>query len=118
VQLSGSGPLDAFANESDKSLLNGVVILNWEVTSTKFADLFKGAYGIEATKSTDKYFDAVYVMAQGIANSSNPAEVSAYIEKNTFKTPNSIISFTANHAVKDTDVQVQVMKDGVAVPWR
>ena len=116
--MSYNGTLDAFVHESDKSLLNNVVILNWEITTPKFSNMFTKAYGIEATKSADKYFDAVYVMAQGIANSSDTSEVSAYIVKNLFVTPNGTISFTANHAVRDTNVQVEVMKDGVAVPWK
>ena len=98
--------------------LFGVVILNWEVTTPDFSNMFKKDYGIEATKSTDKYFDAVYVMAQAIANSSDTSQVSAYITKNTFTTPNGTISFTADHAVKDTTVQIQVMNGGVPVVWR
>ena len=116
--MSYNGALDAFANETDKSLLNNVVILNWEITTPEFSNMFTKAYGVEATKSADKYFDAVYVMAQGIANSADPSDVSAYIAKNSFMTPNGTISFTADHAVKDTNVQVQVMENGVAVPWK
>ena len=118
IVMSYNGALDAFTNETDKSLLNNVVILNWEITTPAFATMFKSAYGVEATKSADKYFDAVYVMAQAIAGSSDSSQVSTYITKNTFATPNGTISFTADHAVKDTTVQVQVMKDGMPVVWR
>jgi branched-chain amino acid transport system substrate-binding protein len=114
--ITYNGTLDAFAGESDKSLLEGVVILNWEVTSKEFDRLFSGAYNMPATKSVDKYFDAVYVMAHAIANSSDRTGVAKYISNNTFSTPNNdSISFNENHAVDDIAVRVQVMKGGKMV---
>jgi len=118
IVMTYNGIQDAFAGQSDKSFLNGVVILNWEVTSPEFADMYQQAYGTQATKSADKYFEAVYVMAQAIANSSDNSKVAGYIANTTFTTPNGVISFAPDHAVQDTNVQIQVMKDGVEVPWR
>ena len=116
--ITYNGALDAFANETDKSLLNNVVILNWEVTSQKFTDLYRAEYSVEPTKSADKYFDAAYVMAQGIAKSGDISKVASYISANSFTTPNSTVSFAPDHAVQDTRVEVQVMRNGMLVPWR
>ncbi len=120
--ISYNGILDAFASEADKSLLNNVVVLNWEITSPQFTALYQNEYGIPPTKSADKYFDALYVMAQGIANATSDSAgdvsgVAAYIANNTFTTPNSTITFTADHVVQDTNTVVQVMKGGMLVPW-
>ncbi len=111
--ITYNGALDAFANETDKSPLNGAVILNWEVTSPAFKAVYEKEYGIPPTKSADKYFDAAYVMAEGIAHSANKSQVATYIAQNSFTTPNSTVSFTPEHAVQDVHVEVQVMKNGI-----
>mgnify|MGYP001570962853 FL=1 len=116
--ISYNGVTDSFANEADKSLLEGVVILNWEVTTSEFSKLYKNAYGIEPTKSADKYFDAVYVLANAIANSSDKASVASYISKNSFVTPNGTIRFTPEHAVETVPVEIQVIKNGVATKYQ
>ena len=116
--ITYNGVQDAFAGQSDKSLLNGVVVLNWEVTTPGFASMYQDAYGIPPTKSADKYFEAVYVMAQALAHSSAPAQAAAYITANSFTTPNGTITFAADHSVNDVPVQVQVFKDAVEVPWK
>jgi ABC-type branched-subunit amino acid transport system substrate-binding protein len=115
--ITYNGTLDSFSNESDKSLLDGVIILNWEIVSDQFSEMFQKEYSKQATKSVDKYFDSIYVMAQSIANSSQTSEVNHYIIDNTFTTPNSTISFTQDHAVKDINVRMQIMKDGVLKDW-
>lgn len=117
--MTYNSALDAFANETDKSPLEGVVFLNWEITTPQFASLYQNAYGITPTKSADKYFDAVYVLAQSIANSADSSQASAYMAKNTFKTPNSSsIAFTSKHSVQDTLTKVQIMKNGTLVEWQ
>lgn len=115
--ISYNGITDSFAEQADKSLLEGVVILNWEVSSEEFIKLYKTAYGIEPTKSADKYFDAVYVLANSIANSADQTKVAEYISKNEFTTPNGVIRFTADHAVENVPVEIQVIKNGVAVEY-
>ncbi len=113
-----NGALDAFAAEKDKSLLNGVIILNWEINSKAFDDLFIKEYAEAPQKSADKWFDAVYVMANAIGNSPNPANTAYFIENNSVTTPNTTITFTANHIVATTPVEVDVMKDGKLVPYK
>jgi len=101
--ISYNGVADSF---EDKSLLEGMVVLNWEVPSKKFAELYKKEYGIEPTKSAEKYYDAVYVLAEG-----------KNIEGNSFKTPNSVVTFTKDHTVETVPVEIQVIKNGVAIPY-
>ncbi len=117
VFITYNGALDAFTNIQDKKLLEGVVILNWEISTPYFNQLFKDKYNIEATKSADKYFDAVYVMANAIANTNHKDAVSKYIESNTFSTPNGQITFKENHSVKDLSTAIQVYKDGKLQNW-
>lgn len=116
--ITYNGSLDAFANEADKSPLNDAVILNWEITSSQFSDLYQKSYNMAPTKSADKYFDAVYVLAKGIAEAGDQSKVADYIAKNSFTSPNSSTSFTPYHAVQDTSVQVQIMKGGKLVNWK
>ncbi len=115
--ISYNGITDAFANEKDKSLLEGVVVLNWEIPSPAFASLYKTTYNTEPTKAADKTFDAVYVLAQAIVHSTNSADVASYIEKNQFTTPNSTIKYTSGHAVESIPVVVNVIKNSVQIPY-
>jgi branched-chain amino acid transport system substrate-binding protein len=117
IIISYNGISDAFANEKDKSLLEGVVILNWEVNSQEFTSMYKAAYTIEPTKSADKYFDAVYVLANGIANSADKSEVATYISKTTFTTPNNKIIFTKDHSVESIPVKINIIEKGIQVPY-
>ncbi len=116
--MTYNGALDAFVNETDKSQLNNVVILNWEITPQQFTDMYQKEYGIAPAKSADKYFDAVYVMANALANVSNPSQAASYMASNSLSTPNGTITFTSDHAVSDSLVEVQVMKNGILVPWQ
>lgn len=116
--MTYNGALDAFVNEVDKSPLNGAVILNWEVSSSKFNQLYKNAYTADASKSADKYFDATYVLANAIAKAASMDQVAPYISRTTFKTPNSnSLVFTQEHAIKNVTAEVQVFKEGMLVPW-
>ena len=115
--ISYNGVTDSFAEETDKSLLEGIVILNWEISSSEFTKLYKAEYNLEPTKSADKYFDAVYVLANAIANSSDQTQVASYISKNSFTTPNGTLKFTSDHAVETVPVEIQVIKSGVAVKY-
>lgn len=122
--ISYNGVTDSFVNEKDKSLLENVTILNWEVSSPEFIKLYSDTYKAEPAKSANKYFDAIYVMAQGIANSKNSdgsqntSDVASYIEKTTFTTPNSVIKFTKDHAVENTPVEIDVIKGGVMMKYQ
>ena len=116
--MTYNGIQDAFVGQTDNSLLNGVVILNWEVASPEFASMYSQAYGVPATKSADKYFESVYVMAKALAGVSNPSQAAAYIAGHSFETPNGTVTFAPDHSVNDIPVVIQVWKNGVAVGWR
>ncbi len=75
-------------------------------------------YKKEPTKATDKSFDAVYVLAQAIAKTDSKAEVAAYIASNKFTTPNATVSFTKDHAADSIPVLINVIKNGVQVPFK
>ncbi|MFA6432237.1 MAG: ABC transporter substrate-binding protein [Candidatus Paceibacterota bacterium] len=115
--ITYNGALDAFAGVNDKSLIEGVVILNWEIYGKDFEVLYRNEYNSEPSKSSDKWFDAIYVMANAIANSTSTEGVASYIASHTFTTPNATIAFTADHTVNSTPVEIQVIKDGKQVPW-
>lgn len=118
IVMTYNGIQDALTAQTDKSLLDGVVVLNWEVTTPEFADMYQKAYGIAPTKSADKYFEAVYVMAQALAHATDPSQAAAYIAANSFPTPNGTITFASDHSVSDVPAQIQVFKNGVEVPWK
>lgn len=118
IFISYNGLTDAFANEKDKSLLEGVVILNWEISSPEFSTLYKNEYHAEPAKAADKSFDAVYVLANAIAKTGDKTKVASYIAGNTFSTPNSTITFGKDHVVESIPVVVNVIKNGIQVPFK
>ncbi|MEK7136246.1 MAG: ABC transporter substrate-binding protein, partial [Patescibacteria group bacterium] len=106
--------LDALQNaDVDKTLLEGVVVLNWETSSADFEKVFTKKYGIGPAKSADKVYDTVYVLAEAIAKAESTDQVATYLETTEFKTINGKISFTTDHASANTPVKVQVIKNGV-----
>ena len=115
--ISYNGITDSFVNETDKSLLEGVVILNWEINSAEFTSLYKAQYDAVPAKSADKAFDAVYVLATALVHTSDSSPVASYIANNEFTTPNATIKFTPDHAVQNTPVEIDIVKGGVLVPY-
>ena len=116
--ISYNGIIDSFAQETDKSLLENVIVLNWEVSSPAFIERYSTVYGAEPAKSAVKYYDSIYVMANAIAKSNDTAHVAQYIADNKFVTPNSTVSFTKDHTVENTPVKIQVIKNGKLVDWK
>jgi branched-chain amino acid transport system substrate-binding protein len=105
--------VDALSNaDVDKSLLEGVVVLNWEVTSADFAKKFESKYGVKPTKSADKAYAAVEVLAQALSKVDDKTQLATYLEGNEFKTAIGTIKFTPDHAVQDIEVQIQSIKNG------
>ena len=110
--------IDALSNSStDKKLLEGVVILQWGASSPEFNKLYKDKFGADSVKSADKSYDAVYLLAEAIANSPDQASVAAYIEDNEFETVNGKIKFTKDHAAESSLVRVEVIKNGQLTSW-
>jgi hypothetical protein len=115
--LTYIGALEIFNNEPNKSLIENVALVNWEISSPKFNEMYKKEYNTEPGKSADKSFDALYVMATAIANTSNVSDVADYIAHGTFVTPNSTISFMPDHTVNSTPIEIDIFKDGKMVKW-
>jgi branched-chain amino acid transport system substrate-binding protein len=104
---------DSFASvDADRSLLEGVVILNWEYGPEDFVKKYQERYEIDPVKSADKSYAAIYVLVQAIANTSSHDAVSPFIATNEFATPYGIISFNRDHAVETTPVRIDIIKDG------
>lgn len=117
TMLTYIGSMESFDQEKDKSLIENVAVVNWEVSSSEFNALYEKEYGKPAGKSADKAFDALYVMATAIANTKSSSEVAPYISGNTFTTPNATVRFMPDHTVNSTPVEIDIVKDGKLVRW-
>ena len=111
------GSYDAFKPEN-KSLLEGVIVLNWQTNSPKFIEQYRKAYNADPAKSAYHSYDAIYVMAEAIAKTKTNAEVANYIATNKFKTINGSIEFLGTHEVSSTPVEIDIYKSGVLVPFQ
>ncbi len=116
--ITYTGALEVFNNQQDKSLIEGVSLVNWEISSPEFNKLYKDAYGVLPDKSADKAFDALYVMAHAIAASPDASAVATYIANNSFKTPNTTVRFISDHTVASTSIEIQTVVGGKLAPWQ
>ena len=112
VVITYNGALDAFIDKGDKELLENVTVLNWEVSSPAFIKLYQDEYGVLPAKSAEKYFNATYVLATALANTSRSSQASQYIATHSFVTPSGAIVFTPEHSIKDSKVEVGVVRNG------
>ncbi|MBI5126494.1 MAG: ABC transporter substrate-binding protein [Candidatus Taylorbacteria bacterium] len=115
--ISYNGLTDSFVDEKDKSILEGVAIINWEVSSPEFTKLYKAEYNAEPAKSADKSFEAVHVLADAIAKTTDASQVASYIAQNSFETPNGVIKFNPDHTTQSNLVEIQVIRNGVQVKY-
>lgn len=104
---------DVLSNSDvNPDLVEGLVMLDWEISSDEFTKLFEEVYGLKPRKSANKAYDAVYMLADAIAHTDNPSEVAEYLENNTFSTINGEFSFTDEHALKQTPVEIHEVRGG------
>jgi branched-chain amino acid transport system substrate-binding protein len=115
--LTYIGALEIFNGEQDKSLIENVALVNWEISSREFDEMYRKEYGTKPGKSADKSFDALYVMATSIANTTRTSEVADYIAHNSFVTPNSTIAFMPDHTVNSTPIEIDIVKNGELAKW-
>ena len=99
----------------DFSGLEGAIMLDWEVPSANFENAFKAKYKELPRRGADKSYDAIYMLAEAIANSSNKSEVPAYIENHSFNTANGSFKLGPDHAVADIAVKVFEVYSGKLV---
>ena len=101
--------------DADVSDLEGALMLDWEISSQEFSNVFKTAYGVAPRRGANKSYDAIYMLAEAIAKSNNDSDVSSYIESHTFKTMNGEFNFDSSHAVLNTPVKVFEVREGKLV---
>lgn len=117
--ISYYGIIDSFSRPgADKSLLEGVVVLDWESSSERFSRLYQERYGVPSVHSAEKSYMAVYVMAEAIAKAESRDKVASYLASNSFKTPSGPVSFNMDHAVDSTPVRIVVVENGKLVPFK
>ena len=114
--MTYNGALDGVADTN--GLLDGITVLNWELAGPSFVKLFTNEYSVAPQKSAEKWFDAVYAMANAIANSTSTAAVAPYMASHSVKTPNSTVSFTAAHTAAEIPVEIDIVENGALVPWK
>ncbi|HEY0908390.1 MAG TPA: ABC transporter substrate-binding protein [Candidatus Paceibacterota bacterium] len=112
--ITYNGALDSF-KQTDMQLAEGVFILDWEFAGPRFDKLYQDTYGRIASKSVSKAYDAVYILAEAIANTNSREDVAAYVESHSFETMNGTIRFLPTHAVETTDVLLKVVRAGKAM---
>ncbi len=98
--------------ELDKSLLENAVVLDWEVSSDEFDELFEEKYGHVPGKSANRTYDAVYAAAEAVAKRSSNETIVQYLEDNKFETLNGVFSFNDSHIVDQIETAVYVVKGG------
>lgn len=116
--LTHIGIQDALSIQGvEPTLFDGFIVLNWNYSPASFNDKFQKVYGIAADKSADRAYDAVYVLAQAVAQNPAGTDLAVTLEKGSFVTPNTTFKFNAQHAADMTPVMVQTIKGGKIVPY-
>ncbi len=100
--------------EVDHKIFDGVVSINWNVSPKSFIEKFNSAYNINPDKSANRAYDSLYILAQAIAEKGSDALVNV-LESKKFTTPNGEFKFNDNHAAANTEIRVEVVKDGVLI---
>ena len=110
------GAEDIFNPDVDTSNYEGAIVLDWEVSSPKFKQLYKNTYDHEPVKSADKNYDAVYVLAEALeVASKTEIRANTFIADSTFKTINGSISFTDINTVESARINVYRIESGELV---
>lgn len=104
---------DSFANSDiDTKILENIVMLDWEVPSDEFLERFQNRYGIRPIKSANKSYNAVYVLANAIANGSEKEGIKEWMEENIVTTIDGKIEFTKDHSVITSPVKLWRIEGG------
>ncbi len=107
------GIQDALAmKDSDPKIFDGVVSLNWNVSPQSFTEKFTKAYGMAPDKSANRAYDSVYVLAQAVSQTKDLTNLPQTLENEVFTTPNGEFKFNENHAAENTEVRLEIVKDG------
>lgn len=106
------GSYDAVTKDNEY-LLDGVTILDWDVSSVEFIEKYKKVYGQLPAKSANRAYDSVYILAEAIANTKDHTKVASYVASHKFTTINGDIKFLSTHQVDSIPVEVVVYKGGM-----
>jgi ABC-type branched-subunit amino acid transport system substrate-binding protein len=98
-----------------QSLLDGIVVLDWDITPPSFAQKFEALYRRAPDNSANRAYDATYILADAIAKNNGGSSLASILESTQFTTPNGPFAFTADHAASDTPVAIEVIKNGQVV---
>ena len=104
--------------DSDKTPLEGTVVLNWDVLGSDviFSQKFKEKYNREPDHFAAQSYLAVYAEAEVIVKSNNDRTKVAYnLESQTITTPLGTFSFNKDHTASKTKVKIQEIKNGKLV---
>jgi ABC-type branched-subunit amino acid transport system substrate-binding protein len=97
-------------SDFDTNLLNGAIMLDWEVPSSNFVEMFNEVYQEKPRRGGNKSYDAIYVLSEAIAQD---LPVNGYLEKTTFSTPNTLsLKFTEEHGAESTPIKIYEVVDG------
>ncbi len=109
------GVKQALASTESPELYEGIVVLDWNVSPEAFVKKFTDTYSLAPDNSANRAYDAVYVLADAVANSRNRTDVSAYLAVHTFATPNGTVVFDKNHAASSMPVLLERIEGGKLV---
>jgi branched-chain amino acid transport system substrate-binding protein len=103
---------------ADLSVLENTVVLNWDVLGNdeEFKAKFTKKYGREADHFAAQAYAAVYVLAEAISKAKTKADIPWLLETEKFATPLGEFSFTKEHTMAKTNVEIQVIKEGKLIP--
>ena len=108
---------DVLANDDlDNSVVSGAYILDWTFSSQSFTDKFTNKYGMAPRSNAEQSYEAVHILAEAVANTSDRSEVNDYLETHTFTEFSRPIEFTDLHIVKDTPTRIMIIEGDNAVP--
>lgn len=113
-----TGLADALAAKgADPKVFEGFTVLNWEVSTDAYKEKFRARYTVQPTNSSNRAYDAVYVLAEAVAKSADTKSVAAYLGSHTFTTPNGQFAFSADHAGSMTPVRLEKFTNGTYVAY-
>ncbi|MEN9524167.1 MAG: leucine-, isoleucine, valine-, threonine-, and alanine-binding protein BraC [Candidatus Parcubacteria bacterium] len=102
----------------DPKVFNGVVSVNWNVSTDDFIKRFNDAYGIKPDKSANRAYDAVYILVDALTMiKKDKSKLVSTLETVNFTTPNGSFAFNKNHSAVTTQVRLDIVKDGKFETW-
>ena len=96
----------------NRSLLNGIIVLDWDIMPSSFAQKFEALYHRAPDNSANRAYDATYILADAVAKNNGGTGLASVLEATQFTTPNGPFSFTSDHAASSTPVAIEAINNG------